>query len=224
MSIFTDSGVPLFESIRRASHLHAQRSARSQPDRQRRARQRHADHRPLLEHADPVRRHRRPRAIARHDRPAISGAARSDRRQSDHRVPGGRPIDDRDRAAHASRPVHDLGRHGRAVLRQLDGPRQRHHRQRQRRSDPGRQRFPAARRRHLRHEQSQLHLQHRRAGRIHRTPSAACVRLAGPDELLRQRRPGDDGLDLELRQHIRQLAAEPATSKPPEARLIRAPC
>ena len=171
MSIYTDSGVTLFQDVPQTGQLYREPDPGRRVDRQCGHRRRHPDHRLLRADGDPVRRAGRLCPAARHDRARISVAARSDRRRRGQRLRRDRPVGDAD-TTRAAGPLHLSRRDRRARRHRRHGSGGGDRGQSQRRPEPGRRHRSPARRRDLRSRQSRLHLQHDGIGELQRPHSA----------------------------------------------------
>ena len=117
MSIYTDSGVTLFQDTPRTVSFTATPTLVDGVSGVAGDGRRRADHRPELADADPVGRARGLRGTARHARAAIRGAARPDRRRPDQRLRRERSVGPANPAlaagslhhAGATRPALDVG-------------------------------------------------------------------------------------------------------------------
>ena len=164
-SIYTDSGVTLFQDTPRARLLHSDPDARRRRERRAGHGRWRADHRGQFADADPIGRARRLRGFAGHPRARISGPARPDRRRPHQRLRRKRSVGDA-HAAVAAWPVHNGGSDQPALDVGDDRPRRCDRGQSERRPVAGRQSESPARRRRLRPWKPGLHVQPDRLGEL----------------------------------------------------------
>ena len=200
-SIYTDSGVTLFQDIPRTVSFTRDPDAGRWRERRRGHRRRRADHRRQFADAHSIGRARRLRRAARYARAGISGPARPDRRRPHQRLRRKRSVGD-SHAALAAGPVHHAGSDQPALDDGDDGSRRRDRGQSERRPVAGRRSEPAARRRHFRPRKPSLHLQHDRRGELYGAHPGAHRPDQRDAELRPVRGPRPIGQPHRLRQRL----------------------